>query len=393
MTVFVPLLLLSALANPSIDVRSIPANSVEVPVQFQAQALDLNPRTAYRLSYREGGKTIRIPLQISKQQDQTAFFVLPPKSVPDGGRLTLNVQKGGSRGSLPFRFDKRDGKYLDLFENDKPVWVYNYGTVEKEGVPEDRYRSCYFHPVYGIGGQLITDDFPRDHYHHRGIWWSWPGLKVGEKPVDIWHMKGIRHRFEQWLYEETGPVCARFGVQNGWYMGEKRAAEERVFCTVYPAGEKGRALDITIHLKAGDEPIQLSGQPKDNAGYGGLYFRVPPGRDKIITGPSGWLKNSSNHVQMPWVDYSGRFNADQTFSGGSIFVPTHHPDFPPGWTIRYYGVFGVAWPGTKHVMMQPGDEVEISYRVWLHGGDVDGGNVREAYDAYALTQAAITSGE
>jgi sugar/nucleoside kinase (ribokinase family) len=35
--------------------------------------------------------------------------------------------------------------------------------VLPEGVPEDRRRSCYIHPIYGLDGQVLTDDFPKDH--------------------------------------------------------------------------------------------------------------------------------------------------------------------------------------------------------------------------------------
>jgi hypothetical protein len=60
------------------------------------------------------------------------------------------------------------------------VFVYNYGMQLKPGVPEDRRRACYLHPVWTPGGTIVTDDFPADHYHHRGIFWAWPRVKVGE---------------------------------------------------------------------------------------------------------------------------------------------------------------------------------------------------------------------
>ena len=74
--------------------------------------------------------------------------------------------------SAPFRFKEITDKSLGLFESDRPVLVYNHGVLSKAGVPADRNRSTYVHPLYGLDGEVLTDDFPKDHYHHRGLFWA-----------------------------------------------------------------------------------------------------------------------------------------------------------------------------------------------------------------------------
>ena len=55
-----------------------------------------------------------------------------------------------------------DGKSLTLLDDGKPVFVYNYETVEPPRlVPEQQRRSCYIHPLYGLDGEIMTQDFPR----------------------------------------------------------------------------------------------------------------------------------------------------------------------------------------------------------------------------------------
>ena len=40
--------------------------------------------------------------------------------------------------------------------------------------------------MFGPSGQMITEDYPADHPHHRGVWWSWPVTRWGDQLADIW---------------------------------------------------------------------------------------------------------------------------------------------------------------------------------------------------------------
>ena len=94
-----------------------------------------------------------------------------------------------------FRFLDVNGTSLGLWDGAKPLLVYNHGVQSKTGVPADRNRSTYIHPLYGLDGEVLTDDFPRDHYHHRGLFWAWPHVKIGGRELDLWMLKGIEQRF------------------------------------------------------------------------------------------------------------------------------------------------------------------------------------------------------
>ena len=48
-------------------------------------------------------------------------------------------------------------------------------------------RSNYFHPLYDLDGTVLTEDFPKDHIHHRGIFWAWHQVRINGKTVqDQW---------------------------------------------------------------------------------------------------------------------------------------------------------------------------------------------------------------
>jgi hypothetical protein len=53
-------------------------------------------------------------------------------------------------------------------------------------------RSDYVHPLYSLDGGVITEDFPPDHLHHRGVFWAWHQIWIGDKRIgDGWIAKDI----------------------------------------------------------------------------------------------------------------------------------------------------------------------------------------------------------
>jgi hypothetical protein len=278
----------------------------------------------------------------------------------------------------PFRFVERDGGRLELMEEGRPVLVYNFGPQLKEGVPERYRREDYVHPLYDLDGTVITDDFPRDHYHHRGLFWAWPEVRVDERTYDPWACRGIQHRFERWLSRETGPVCAVLGIQGGWYLGDRRVVREIVWLEVYRAGSTGRMVDITLTLEAEDEPIRLRGRsPKK--GYGGFTLRFAPHHNEVITIPQGRLTQDGVHVQSPWADFSARFGSREALSGAAIFDHPRNPQHPPYWLLRHYGVLNPEWPALGWATLERGRPVTLRYRIWIHRGDAQKGRVANAY--------------
>lgn len=386
MTFYVSCLFSALIASATLEISSVSKNPIDIPVCALAdeKALADSPSIL-----QIGGASNPILVQRSETHPDALYLIIPPNALPESGMMKSALLPYRSGAAVPLEFKQSEDKYLQLFEDGKPVFVYNFGVMSREGVPEDRNRSCYVHPIWGLDGEILTDDFPRDHYHHRGLWWSWPAVIIDGKKTDLWGIEGIKAKFEKWLYHETGPVCALLGIQNGWYIGSQRVVEETVEIVTYRAGEVGRALDVALSFKALEKPVTLEGQAEQAKGYGGLYFRVSPGTHKVITADGGALTGDSNLMRMPWADYSGIWNGNDRMSGSAIFVPPAHPDFPPGWTIRYYGVNGVAWPGGKSYTIEPGDSLRLSYRIWLHRGDVREGRVAEAYNAYTLTHVIL----
>ena len=281
-----------------------------------------------------------------------------------------------------FRFSEVSDKSLGLWEGGRPVLVYNHGVISSTNAPDDRARSSYLHPLYGVEGEVLTDDFPKDHYHHRGLFWAWPHIRVGEQEMDLWLLKGVRQRFERWLRRDAGKTVAVLGVQNGWFVDDRKVVEEQVWLRVLPAADDGRVIDVELALKPVKELLTLRGA--EGKSYGGLTLRFAPRTDEaIITTPDGRTKEDLLVTRLPWVDLSAHFAGASQPSGAAIFISPTHPDYPPEWMTRHYGVLCVGWPGVKAHTFQPGKPVQCRYRLWIHRGVPEVARLKQVYDDYA----------
>jgi len=178
----------------------------------------------------------------SVREDRGRLIATIPPESGHGTRRFLAVHNGSRQAAdRPiFRFQEVDEYGLGLREGDRPILVYNHGIRSKPGIPPERNRSTYVHPIYGLDGEVLTDDFPEDHHHHRGLFWAWPHVVVEGKEYDLWLLgTGLEQRFDRWLAREGGPVAGVLGVENGWYIGARKVMSERIWLTVYPTDGDG----------------------------------------------------------------------------------------------------------------------------------------------------------
>lgn len=341
---------------------------------------------------------IPVPLQLATAiaadgsgdgQARRLLASIPPReAAKDSRRFRLEPAEAAAAGNpTPFQLEDVDDKSLKLLEAGKPVAVYNHGVITCERVPKKnhrRRRGCYVHPVWGLSGEVLTDDFPPDHYHHHGIFWTWPHIGIEGQEYNLWMGNNIQDRFVRWIARETGPVAAVLAVENGWFVGEKKVMIERVWLRCYRASADDRALDIEFAWVPVDKPITLWGA--GGKSYGGLTMRfAPPSRkdpNTVITVPSGRTDHDLPDTRLAWADFTTRFTGAAGPSGAAVFVSPNHPDYPPTWLTRHYGPLCVGWPGVKPKTFPPGKPIRLNYRIWIHKTAVETGQLARAYASY-----------
>jgi hypothetical protein len=294
----------------------------------------------------------------------------------------------------PFRFAAVTDTSLGLWEGEKPVLVYNHGVMSREGVAATYNRSCYVHPLHGLDGEVLTEDFAKDHPHHRGIFWGWTHVRIDGKPYDTWVPSAslvVRH--EKFVRRDAGEAAATLAVESGWYLGGTKVVRDEAVIVVRPADAQGRLIDYDIAWTALEKPVELQGAAGKS--YGGFTVRFNtrpqepariPEREVTITTPDGVSRKDLAETRLPWADFTAPFPGAPGPGGLALFVHPSHPDNPPTWLTRHYGALCVGWPGVKPGTLEPGKTVRCRYRIWVHRGLPTPDALTAAYEAYAGTK-------
>lgn len=391
-----PGMLAAADANPILAVPASPT-ALDVAVALPT-AVELDVTARWQLVEVDHAE-VAVPVQflpalttdgLADESAKRLVATIPPRDGADDSRRFALQLAGGDppEPGAAFRLEDVDDKSLGLWDGPSPVLVYNHGMITAEHVPEAdrrRTRSCYVHPLYGLGGEILTEDFPRDHYHHHGVFWTWPHVKIDEEELDLWADRGIKQRFVAWLGREVGPVAGAIGVENGWFVDDAKVMIERVWLRAQKPCGDSRCLDLEFTWIPVEKPITLWGA--GGKSYGGLTVRfAPPSRKDpatLITVPSGPTTADLPDTPLAWVDFTSKFGDHATRSGAAVFVPPTHPDYPPTWLTRHYGPQCIGWPGVAPRTFEPGCPIRLSYRIWIHKAPVETPEIQGAYDAYA----------
>ena len=269
-----------------------------------------------------------------------------------------------------------------------PVLRYNQGNVPvPEGThphfaPGESYeRGDYIHPLFGPDGEEMTEDYPKDHPHHRGVWWSWPVTRWKDQVADIWAVVGVWARPAGNPRIATGRVFAVIEAENVWKFGkeEQPIVREEVLIRAFPQTDGCRFVDVEVQLTALADDVAIGGRPK--AGYGGFSLRAAPCEDRKIM---PHLDPEGSDPRRSWIDYSGAFAGGKGASGVAIFEHVTNPDYPNP-LHEYPGCNCVmpAYPEMREVTLSKDKPLVLKHRLWIHTDGPDEAKLAHVWTAYA----------
>jgi len=242
-----------------------------------------------------------------------------------------------------------------------------------------KWRRCnYVHPLYGLDGEILTEDFPADHPHHRGIFWAWHQVFVGDKRVgDSWSLKDLTFEVCE---AEASIIDASRGVLHLEVLWksplwtdangkEKPFIKETTAIMVYPAENGFRKIDFEIALLALEPAVRIGGADNEKQ-YGGFSARIrlPDGIEFV--GPRGPVEPKATPLPpAPWMDFSGDFAGDGGISGLAILTHKSNPLWPNRWILRRRASMqNAVWPGRKPVPLSTEKPTVLRYRLIIHRG-------------------------
>jgi len=293
------------------------------------------------------------------------------------------------------------GRALDVRCDERLLTTYVYAP----GDPPVESPRPYFHPVRTLRGDEISLYRPHDHVWHKGIAWSLPNVNNENFWGGPTYLRGrgyeqlpnngsIAHRAFEWMTLTTGRV--EVGERLDWITagGEVWFDETRSFAValVDASAEVSAWLLAFTTRMTNVSGYQIDiGSPttegRDNAGYGGLFWRGPrsfsggtvyaPGASERADsldasrprpGPFGG-RDELMGTRADWLGFAGRHDGHGR-SSTVVFVSAD--DNPPTqWFVRTEP-FACLCPApffSTEVSIQPGTTLALTYAVVVADGD------------------------
>lgn len=265
-----------------------------------------------------------------------------------------------------FRFERAEGA-ITVLEAGQPVLSYQRAVRDYQGKWP---RSNYVYPLYDLDGRNLTEDFPEDHRHHRGIFWAWHQVLVGGKPVgDAWLCDNFQWQVK---HVETGIQRSRavLTTSTEWksedYLEDGKSVpfvREKMVLTVHPATEQRRILDFQLEFLALRDDVRIGGSD-DEKGYGGFSPRIRLTDDLDFTGPLGRVNPTKLAIDAgEWIDISNQL--------GGVLMISHpqNPGQPQQWILRRgRSMQNARYPGRHPIQLSKTVPLRLWYRLVVHRG-------------------------
>ncbi|MGB7346890.1 MAG: DUF6807 family protein [Pirellulaceae bacterium] len=266
----------------------------------------------------------------------------------------------------------RDSQGVSVSQSGKPVLTFQSAANQLDGVKPYR-RAHYVHPLYDLAGNVISEDFPVDHRHHRGVFWAWHQVLVGDQVTGDpwlcdafdWESDSIETRIEN----NTAVIDATAIWHSPKVVDAKSQpvdiARDHVEIVIHPRQEQSREIDFTIELTALVPNVRIGGSD-DDKGYGGFSPRLRMPKSLMFFSQQGPVKPTTNPVTADrWM----LFRSDE-FSY-AILVAKDNPTPNDRWILRQKrSMQNPVFPGRTPVALTQDKPITLRYRmVILSGGD------------------------
>lgn len=268
--------------------------------------------------------------------------------------------------------------YLSVSRNDDGFLISENGQgvlqyqLREKSLDGKWPRSNYVHPLVNLDGEVITEDFPADHGHHRGVFWAWHQVHCGAVRLgDAWICEDFQWQVESAQAALNSDGSATVSARMLWKSPKLTDAEggliavvrEQTSITLYPATSEYRQVDFDIRLQALMPDVRIGGS-EDDKGYGGFSPRIRLSQDQVFLAADGEVEPTTAGIAAgEWMDIS-----DPQW-GMAIFTHPTNPGYPQPWILRRQrSMQNVVYPGRELTPLAMDRETRLRYRLLIHRG-------------------------
>lgn len=290
-----------------------------------------------------------------------------------------------------------DGGY-EFLEGESRILFYQAKPLSQDGKFE---RAGYVHPLYDLDGNVLSEDFPGDHRHHRGIFWAWHQLYVGDIRIgDPWICRDFLSRVKDVEVHNAGADAVAIRATLHWVSPEwkdssaelKPIVREETLIQISRTEATRRVIDFRIRLKALEPNVRIGGSD-DVKGYGGFSPRLRLPEDIRFVAEYGEVQPEKTAVKAShWMDMAGSFGGTEKdptarISGVTILCHPSTPGSPPTWILRKArSMQNPVFPGREPVALPVDQPLELRYRMILHRGATSMEQLAAWFDEYAAEE-------
>nr|MBX2842244.1 PmoA family protein [Flammeovirgaceae bacterium] len=203
-------------------------------------------------------------------------------------------------------------------------------------------------------------DFPEDHLHHRGIFWTWHQLFIDTTQVaDPWLCSGIKWEIDS-IERLVSAKKAILKIRINWEVNYNnmpyQIIREETEITYFPT-ENGYKLLFRIELNPLGNNIKLGGSD-DEKGYGGFSFRMKLNDSTSFHTNDGSIEPKNLAMELGnWVEV-------QNIENHNIKVENLSDSKIPfkGWILRKKkSMQNAAIPGRKLLDLEKGNPLVLEH--------------------------------
>jgi hypothetical protein len=266
-------------------------------------------------------------------------------------------------------------------EDGQKVLFYEVKPKSHDGAYE---RCNYIHPLWGLDGKVLTEDFPADHLHQRGIYWAWHQIWIGDKRIgDGWEIKDYEQDIAEveFTAKKDGAAVLRTEVywkSNLWKKAGQKIPymKENARIIIHPKDGNYRKIDFEIKLLALEENLTIGGS-EDVKGYSGFSVRMILPDDVTFMGPEGKITPENTAVKSDgYVNVSGSIGQNGGSGGIVIADNPQNTNYPQPWILRAKNSMqNPVYPGRQPVPVSTTNPLVLKYSLLVYTGKMSSNKI------------------
>lgn len=273
---------------------------------------------------------------------------------------------------------------IEIRENGKKVLFYQ---VRPKSVDDKYERAGYIHPLYSLNEKSLTDDMPKDHPYHRGIFWAWHQI-----------IKNNKQLAEGWISENISwqPVKVKVNKSKKsitlqsqvlWkcvleHNTPEAIIRENTKIKVHPSTSDYRIIDFDIQLFPLVDSLKIGGSD-DEKGYGGFCLRLKLPEDiSFVSQDKKIVPQETAVIAGPWMDITGSFEGSSLPKTGVVVFGNPSGTAHQPWILRKVtSMQNVPYPGRTPIAL-PKTGLKLTYRIIIHNGKMSNERIEKLYQEY-----------